>query len=59
LIGDKRFLPAASLLVSSIKTINKPGINQIGAVSELKAYFTSQETVSDICRIFKLTIDHD
>lgn len=45
LIGDKRFLPAALLLVASIKTIQKPEISQIGAISDLKAYFTSQEAV--------------
>jgi len=45
LIGDKKFLPAALILVGSIKTINKPEISQIGAVSELKAYFSSQESV--------------
>jgi len=45
MIGDKKFLPAASILVRSIKTINKPEISQIGAISELKTYFASQETV--------------
>jgi hypothetical protein len=47
MIGDKKFLPAAVMLVRSIKTVNKPEISQIGAVSELKAYFTSQESVGD------------
>lgn len=46
MIGDKRFLPAALLLVKSSKTIAKPEIASIGAMSELKAYFASQETVS-------------
>lgn len=45
LIGDKKFLPAALILVRSVKTINKPEISQIGAVSELKAYLQSQESV--------------
>lgn len=45
MIGDKRFLSAAFLLVRSIKTIGKPEISQIGAMSELKSYFASQETV--------------
>jgi exocyst complex component 4 len=45
MIGDKKFLPAALILVRSIKTVNKAEISQIGAVSELKAYFASQETV--------------
>lgn len=47
MIGDKKFLPAAAILVRSIKTINKPEISQIGAVSDLKAYFVSQESVRD------------
>ena len=46
LIGDKKFLQAAVLLVSSTKTVNKAEIAVIGAVSELRAYFASQETVS-------------
>ena len=48
LIGDKRFLPAALILVSSIKAINKPEISQVGALSELKAYLSSQENVSHV-----------
>lgn len=46
LIGDKRFLPAALILVSSVKTIGKPEISQVGAISELKAYLSTQENVS-------------
>ena len=45
LIGDKKFLPAAMILVRSLKTINRPEIAEIGAVSELRAYFLSQEMV--------------
>ena len=45
LIGDKQFLQAALVLVRSLKTINKPEIAEIGAVSDLRAYFISQETV--------------
>jgi hypothetical protein len=46
LIGDKKFLQAALILVRSIKTINKPEIAEIGALSDLRTYFTSQESVS-------------
>ena len=46
LIGDKKYLQAATLLVSSLKTINKPEMVSIGATAELRAYLTSQETVS-------------
>ena len=45
LIGDKKFLPAAMILVRSLKTINKPEIAEIGAISELRAYFLFQEMV--------------
>jgi len=45
LIGDKKFLQAALILGRSLKTINKPEIAELGAVSELRAYFVSQETV--------------
>lgn len=48
LIGDKKFLPAATILMSSTKAILKPEISQIGAVADLKAYFTSQEAVSQL-----------
>ncbi|KAK6906905.1 hypothetical protein I203_100894 [Kwoniella mangroviensis CBS 8507] len=44
LIGDKRFLQAALILVRSLKTINKPELAEIGALSDLRAYFVSQET---------------
>ena len=48
LIGDKKFLSAAQLLVKSSKTVNKPEIASIGAVSDLRAYLTAQETASDL-----------
>lgn len=44
-------MPAALILVHSVKTINKPEISQIGAVSDLKAYFMSQESV---CLVYHL-----
>ena len=46
LIGDKKFLQAALILVRSLRTINKREVAEIGAVSELRTYFMSQETVS-------------
>jgi exocyst complex component 4 len=45
LIGDKKFLQAALILIRNIKIINKPEIVEIGATSELRAYLLSQETV--------------
>ncbi|WWC59934.1 uncharacterized protein I303_102497 [Kwoniella dejecticola CBS 10117] len=44
LIGDKRFLQAALILVRSLKTINRSELAEIGALSDLRAYFVSQET---------------
>jgi exocyst complex component 4 len=46
LIGDKRFIDAAVLLVKSIKMSRKPEIADIGAMSELNGYFASQEKAS-------------
>ncbi|KAL1410158.1 exocyst subunit [Vanrija albida] len=44
LLRDKRFLQAALLLVRSIKLINHEDIRDIGAMSELRLFFNSQET---------------
>ncbi|WVR04091.1 hypothetical protein IAU60_001090 [Kwoniella sp. DSM 27419] len=44
LIGDKRFLKAALILVRSLKTINKPELEEIGALSDLRTYLAAQET---------------
>ncbi|KIR32052.1 exocyst complex component 4 [Cryptococcus deuterogattii MMRL2647] len=44
LVGDKRFLQASLILVRSIETINKPELREIGALSDLRSYFVTQET---------------
>ncbi|OXH21821.1 exocyst complex component 4 [Cryptococcus neoformans] len=44
LIGDKRFLQASLILVRSLETINKPELREIGALSDLRSYFVTQET---------------
>lgn len=44
LVGDKRFLQASLILVRSLETINKPELREIGALSDLRSYFMSQET---------------
>jgi exocyst complex component 4 len=46
LMSEKRLLQAAILLVRSLKIINKPDMLEIGAVSDLRSYLVSQETVS-------------
>lgn len=52
LISEKRLLQAAVLLVKSVKTISKPDMLDIGAVSDLRSYLTTQETVSTIMPIY-------
>lgn len=46
LISEKRLLQAAVMLVRSLKLINKQDMLDIGALSDLRAYLTSQETVT-------------
>lgn len=45
LMSEKRLLQAAILLVRSLKIINKPDMLEIGAVSDLRSYLNSQESV--------------
>ncbi len=44
-MSEKRLLQASILLVRSLKIINKPDMLEIGAVSDLRSYLVSQETV--------------
>ncbi|KAG1749817.1 Sec8 exocyst complex component-specific domain-containing protein [Suillus paluster] len=43
LMSEKRLLQASVLLVRSLKLINKPDMQEIGAVSDLRSYLISQE----------------
>ncbi|GAA5904682.1 exocyst subunit SEC8 [Sporobolomyces salmoneus] len=45
LLSEKRFLSAVVLLVRSIKTLNKPEMQEIGALADLRAWAQGQETV--------------
>ncbi|KAL8293460.1 hypothetical protein RQP46_000161 [Phenoliferia psychrophenolica] len=45
LMSDKRFLSAVVLLVRSLKTINKPEMMEIGALTDLRAWLVLQEGV--------------
>lgn len=45
LISEKRLLQASVLLVRSLKIINKQDMLDIGALSDLRSYLNSQETV--------------
>ncbi|KAF9242326.1 Sec8 exocyst complex component-specific domain-containing protein [Melanogaster broomeanus] len=44
LISEKRLIQAAVLLVRSLKLINKPDMQEIGAVADLRSYLVGQET---------------
>jgi exocyst complex component 4 len=46
LIGEKKYLRAALLLVKNSRTINRPDFAGIGALSDLKVYFAGQQSVS-------------
>ncbi|KAK7468709.1 exocyst subunit [Stygiomarasmius scandens] len=43
LMSEKQLLQASVLLIRNLKIINKPDMLEIGAVSDLRAYLTSQE----------------
>lgn len=44
-MSEKRLLPAAALLMNSLKIIGNENMKEIGALSDLKSYLLSQETV--------------
>ncbi|KAG6336133.1 hypothetical protein ID866_2943 [Astraeus odoratus] len=44
LVSEKRFIQASVLLIRSLKSINKPDMQEIGAVADLRNYLVSQET---------------
>lgn len=46
LLSDKQFLKAASLLMRSLKMINRAEMLEVTATADLRSYFTSQEAVS-------------
>lgn len=48
LISEKRLIQASDLLIRSLKLINKPDMQEIGAVTDLRAYLIGQETVSPV-----------
>lgn len=45
LLSEKRLLLAALVLVRSVKTLNKPALSEIGALADLRNYFSLQEVV--------------
>jgi hypothetical protein len=45
-MAEKKLLLASLVLVRALKTVNKPEMMEIGALSDLRSYFASQEIVS-------------
>lgn len=45
LISEKRLIQASVLLIRSLKLINKSDMQEIGAVTDLRAYLLGQEGV--------------
>jgi exocyst complex component 4 len=45
LMSEKRLLPAAALLMNSLKIIGNENMQEIGALTDLKSYLLVQETV--------------
>lgn len=45
LMSEKKLLLASLVLVRALKTINKPEMLEIGALSDLRSYLSSQEIV--------------
>jgi len=52
LMSEKRLLQASVLLVKSLKVINNPEMQEIGAVSDLRSYLVTQEAVRVTVRSF-------
>lgn len=46
LISEKRLIQASVLLIRSLKLINKTDMQEVSAVTDLRAYLLGQETVS-------------
>lgn len=45
LIADKHFLSAVGILQDSLQVLRKPELEQLGALSDLRVYFSNQEIV--------------
>ena len=48
-ISEKRFLTAVEVLQDALETIRRPEIENIGALTDLRVYFSNQETVCQPC----------
>lgn len=45
-ISNKQFLSAVEILQEALRLIRKSEMDDIGALTDLRSYFTNQETVS-------------
>lgn len=47
-ISEKRFLTAVEVLSDALKVINQPEMMEVGALSDLRTYLGSQESVKTL-----------
>lgn len=56
-IADKRFLQAALLLQQSIKKSKREVLHDVGALTDLRQYFVSQENVRHRASVLTTDVD--
>lgn len=54
-ISEKRFLTAVEVLSDALKVINQPEMMEVGALSDLRTYLGSQESVKCLTESYAKT----
>lgn len=54
-ISEKRFLTAVEVLSDALKVINQPEMMEVGALSDLRIYLGSQESVKHLTKLYAKT----
>lgn len=54
-ISEKRFLTAVEVLSDALKVINQPEMMEVGALSDLRTYLGSQESVKRLIELYAKT----
>lgn len=54
-ISEKRFLTAVEVLSDALKVINQPEMMEVGALSDLRTYLGSQESVKHLTESYAKT----
>lgn len=54
-ISEKRFLTAVEVLSDALKVINQPEMMEVGALSDLRTYLGSQESVKRLTESYAKT----